>query len=196
MGFPRQEYWSGLPFPIPGDLPDPRSEPTSPALAGGFFTSVLPGSPQERRGRPFPLLLVPPKGRSRGESGGRSPSPTQHFTSSATSSFYVTRGEQHWGGSAHDGLLANTGGTSMWAVDHRRSLRPSLGVRVQEPELGIARETHKVGTCEEWWLQAGDCQGQVGPVRVGEYLLLPAHFWLAHRILGAPGTHFSQNWKV
>ena len=41
MEFSRQEYWSGLPFPIPGDLPDPGIEPTSlvsPALAGGFFT--------------------------------------------------------------------------------------------------------------------------------------------------------------
>ena len=32
MGFPRQEYWSGLPFPSPGDLPDPATEPGSPAL--------------------------------------------------------------------------------------------------------------------------------------------------------------------
>ena len=31
MGFPRQGYWSGLPFPTPGDLPDPRIEPVSPA---------------------------------------------------------------------------------------------------------------------------------------------------------------------
>ena len=38
MGFPRQEYWSGLPFSSPGDLPDPGIEPESPALAGGFFT--------------------------------------------------------------------------------------------------------------------------------------------------------------
>ena len=42
MGFPRQEYWSGLTFPPPGDLPGPGIEPaslTSPALAGGFFTT-------------------------------------------------------------------------------------------------------------------------------------------------------------
>ena len=39
MGFPRQEYWSGLPFPPPGNLPNPGIEPTSPALAGGFFTT-------------------------------------------------------------------------------------------------------------------------------------------------------------
>ena len=36
--FSQQEYWSGLPFPSPGDLPDPGVEPASPALAGGFFT--------------------------------------------------------------------------------------------------------------------------------------------------------------
>ena len=41
-GFSRQEYWSGLPFPPPGDLPDPGIGPTSlmsPALSGGFFTT-------------------------------------------------------------------------------------------------------------------------------------------------------------
>ena len=45
VGFPRQEYWSGLPFPSPRDLPDPGIEPTSPALAGVFFTTVQPGKP-------------------------------------------------------------------------------------------------------------------------------------------------------
>ena len=45
MGFPRQEYWSGLPYPSPGDIPDPGIEPTSPALAGGFFTTEPPGKP-------------------------------------------------------------------------------------------------------------------------------------------------------
>ena len=42
MGFSRQEYWSGLPFPSPGDLPDPgikAKAPVSPTLAGGFFTN-------------------------------------------------------------------------------------------------------------------------------------------------------------
>ena len=37
MGFPRQEDWSGLPFPSPGDLHDPGIKPKSPALAGDFF---------------------------------------------------------------------------------------------------------------------------------------------------------------
>ena len=43
--FPSQEYWSGLPFPTPGDLLDLRIEPTSPeapALAGGFFVIAPP----------------------------------------------------------------------------------------------------------------------------------------------------------
>ena len=48
MEFSRQEYWSGLPFSTPGDLPDPRIKPTSPvspALAGRFFTTGPPGKP-------------------------------------------------------------------------------------------------------------------------------------------------------
>ena len=40
MGFSRQEYWSGLPFPSPGDLPGPGIEPVSPVLAGQFFTTA------------------------------------------------------------------------------------------------------------------------------------------------------------
>ena len=43
--FSRQEYWSGLLFPSAGDLPDQGIEPTSPALAGGFFTTQPPGKP-------------------------------------------------------------------------------------------------------------------------------------------------------
>ena len=46
MGFSRQEFWSGLPFPSPADLPDPRFEPESPAappLAGGFLTTKPSG---------------------------------------------------------------------------------------------------------------------------------------------------------
>ena len=43
VGFPRQEYWRGLPFLPPGDLPRAWIEPASPALAGGFFTTEPPG---------------------------------------------------------------------------------------------------------------------------------------------------------
>ena len=45
IGFFRQEYWSGLPFPSPGDLPDPGIKLKSPALAGGFFTTEPLGKP-------------------------------------------------------------------------------------------------------------------------------------------------------
>ena len=43
MGFPRQDYWSGLPFPPPEDLPHPGIESMSPALTGVFFITVPPG---------------------------------------------------------------------------------------------------------------------------------------------------------
>ena len=52
MGFSRQEYWSGLPFPSLWDLPDPGVEPTSLAslaLAGRFFTTVPPGKPRNEK---------------------------------------------------------------------------------------------------------------------------------------------------
>ena len=45
MGFSRQEYWSGLPFPSPGDLPDSGIEPGSPALETDVLTSEPPGKP-------------------------------------------------------------------------------------------------------------------------------------------------------
>ena len=45
MGFSRHEYWSGLPFPSPGDLPDPGIEPRSPALEAEALTSEPPGKP-------------------------------------------------------------------------------------------------------------------------------------------------------
>jgi len=48
MEFSRQEYWSGLSFPSPGDLPDPGIRLVSPAslaVIGGFFSSVTPGKP-------------------------------------------------------------------------------------------------------------------------------------------------------
>ena len=45
MGFSRQEYWSGLPFPSPGGLPDPGIEPRSSALQADALPSELPGKP-------------------------------------------------------------------------------------------------------------------------------------------------------
>ena len=49
MGFPRPEYWSGFPFPSPGDLHEPGITPRSPALAGGFFTTEPPEAPSQQR---------------------------------------------------------------------------------------------------------------------------------------------------
>ena len=46
MGFSRQEYWSGLPFPSPGDLPDPGIEPWFPTLEVEALTSGPPGKPK------------------------------------------------------------------------------------------------------------------------------------------------------
>ena len=51
MGFPKQEYWGALPFPTLGDLPNPGIEPVSlasPALVGGFFTTLPPGKLQKQ----------------------------------------------------------------------------------------------------------------------------------------------------
>ena len=51
----RQEYWSGLPFPTPGNRSDPGIEPSSPALAGEFFTTEPPGKPKDQ-GRQLRIL--------------------------------------------------------------------------------------------------------------------------------------------
>ena len=60
-GFSRQEYWSGLPFPTLGDLPDPGNKPaslSSPALAGRFFTTEPLGKPMPSL-RPFFINNLP-----------------------------------------------------------------------------------------------------------------------------------------
>ena len=58
MGFSRQEYWSGLPCPPPGDLPNPGIEPVSPALAGGFFTTTTTWEVWIRVGNPQTARLL------------------------------------------------------------------------------------------------------------------------------------------
>ena len=50
VGFSRQEYWSGLPFPSPGDPPDPGVEPRSPALQADSLLTEPAGKPQEYTG--------------------------------------------------------------------------------------------------------------------------------------------------
>ena len=62
VGFPRQEYWSGLPLPNPGNLPNPGMEPmslASPAFVGRFFTTAPPGKPH-MIWRTFTLLILSP----------------------------------------------------------------------------------------------------------------------------------------
>ena len=53
VGFSRQEYWSGLPFPSPGDLPDPGIEPRFPTLQADALTSEPPGKPNNLHSRVF-----------------------------------------------------------------------------------------------------------------------------------------------
>ena len=59
MGFSRQEYWSGLPFPTPGDLPDPGIEPRFPALQADSLPSELCGKPKIVLGFPLKSALCP-----------------------------------------------------------------------------------------------------------------------------------------
>ena len=71
VGFSRQEYWSGLPCPPPGDLPKPGVEPvclTSPALAGRFFTTEPHGKPNLLIYMPY--LLAPPSSSQLSLKGG------------------------------------------------------------------------------------------------------------------------------
>jgi len=57
MGFSRQEYRSGLPFPSPGDLPDPGIEPRSPALQINTLPSKPPGKPLDSKGY-YKIILI------------------------------------------------------------------------------------------------------------------------------------------
>ena len=62
MGFPRQKYWSGLPCPSPGDLPDSQVDPGFPALVGEFFTDKPPGKtkgPREDPSLSLPASVAP-----------------------------------------------------------------------------------------------------------------------------------------
>ena len=62
VGFSRKEYWSGLPFPPPGDLSDPEIEPeslTSPALADGLFTTSVPWEAPMIAGKVANAFLAP-----------------------------------------------------------------------------------------------------------------------------------------
>ena len=61
MGFSRQEYWSGLPYPPPGDLPNPGVKPRSPSLQVDFLPSEPPGNPRVLKNYAKSTLLMPYK---------------------------------------------------------------------------------------------------------------------------------------
>ena len=72
MGFSRQEYWSGMPFPSPGDVPNPGIESRSPTLQADALPSEQPGKPDGKE-PPFNAEdpgLIPGLGRSPGEGNG------------------------------------------------------------------------------------------------------------------------------
>ena len=78
MEFSRQEYWSGLPFPSPGDVPNPGIKPGSPALQAGTLPSEPPGKPCLILHRPISHVLSPSpvlelKGAMRAAVLGRTP---------------------------------------------------------------------------------------------------------------------------
>ena len=56
MGFSRQEYWSGLPFPLPANLPDPGIKPGSPAMQADYLLSEPPGIPSCQNGRKIQIF--------------------------------------------------------------------------------------------------------------------------------------------
>ena len=58
MGFSRQEYWTGLPFPSPADLPDPGIEPGSPELQADSLPSEPPREVQRQNDKPVTLPTI------------------------------------------------------------------------------------------------------------------------------------------
>ena len=76
MRFSRQEYWSGLPFPSPGDLPDPGIEPGSPTFQADALTSEPPGK-YIKNYQAFTLVVIPPE--VTGNEGDRSTNSLQSY---------------------------------------------------------------------------------------------------------------------
>ena len=133
MEFPRQEYWSRLPFPSPGDLPDPGIEPGSPALAGGFFTTGPPGKPPGYMYR----LLHPPT-----TLGGGCRSST-HLTDGHTEA-QGGAGPRVWALMASVPMMGEVWvGSGVRTVPH---LRRTKGQHfcVPLPECGVVAFTHRV----------------------------------------------------
>ena len=89
MGFPRQEYWNELPFLSAGDLPDPGIKPWSwsPALLGGFFTTVPLGKPEVFQ--PTPVLWNTGSSRIWGKDGSKFFSPSSPSPNHVTNEILV-----------------------------------------------------------------------------------------------------------
>ena len=85
MGFPKREYWSGLPFPSPGDLPNLGIKPKSSALADGFFMAEPPGKPYMHSYIPSLFSLPPSSSHS---------TPLGHYRTQSWTSCTV---QQLWG---------------------------------------------------------------------------------------------------
>ena len=158
MGFSRQGYWSGLPFPPPGDLPDPGIEPASPALAGRFFTTEPPGTPPSlipheqlgpnsisasapgaaRTRRPFPQQAVTPLG---GLGPGLAPPPQPRAESLARRRCRAAaRGEEdplsvcfrvHSSSAVHRAPALLCCGGPGGSARQTRAVLPSLSLRTQ-----------------------------------------------------------------
>ena len=79
MAFSRQEYWSGLPCPSPGDLPDPGFKPRSPALQADVLTSETPGKLREKC-KPMQIDKKERQEAGKGTRGFPAPTITDHFT--------------------------------------------------------------------------------------------------------------------
>ena len=140
--FSKQEYWSRLPFPTLGDLPDPGVKPTSPALAGVFLTTAPPGKPWPQQGRHF---LLPRSGLSGSEWG----------TSEAGVLWIYL--QENWAGQlwSWDGSPGVSFSPTPWAISHSRFL-PHLNqigpcshnLASYTPAL-IARPDSRVLPCRE-----------------------------------------------
>ena len=125
MVFSRQEYWNGLPFPTPRDLPYPGTEPASPALAGRFFTTEPSMKPNAQRGlsKQLILWLAYPK-----------------FTHNSSYMVHRLRSRQ-----APDTPLSKISGLLLWAVSlysvfTQTSKQNQKATKPQQRSQGMCRE--------------------------------------------------------
>ena len=169
MGFSRQEYWNGLPFPSPGDLPDPEIELRPPALQADTLPSELPGKPQlrpksnrkKKKKRPFPHPH--PQGdsaltQSQGHfSQEESPSNSKHRTALTPwipESLFCLRGQVGWfHGTPHPlkkkptlSILTSVSPTTRFPRHTRHVFGQSLPSRNQASKWTTTQPGHRAWT--------------------------------------------------